>query len=90
MLRQFAVPVLVWQVLSTPTVVQAQTGKAPCGSFQKLSDGKWSVTKQIRIEHGNASTILNPGTLLGPGTRVAGADIYAELQRNCHGPQGAK
>lgn len=89
MIRQFAVPVLLWWAWSAG-VVHAETGKAPCGSFQKLSDGKWSVTKQIRIEHGSGSTILNPGTLLGPGARVAGVDIYAELQRNCHGPQGAK
>ena len=60
------------------------TRSAPCGSFQKLSDGKWSVVKQIRIEHGNASTVLNPGSILGPGTRVAGIDVYAELERNCN------
>jgi hypothetical protein len=61
-----------------------RTGEAPCGSFQKLSNGRWSVVKQIRIQHGNASTVLDPGSLLGPGTRVAGIDVYAELERNCH------
>ena len=66
---------------SAPTT---PTRSAPCGSFQKLSDGKWSVVKQIKIEHGNASTVLNPGSILGPGTRVAGIDVYAELERNCN------
>ena len=61
----------------------AQTTAAPCGSFKKLSDGKWVVTKQIKIEYGNASAVLNPGTTISPGTRVAGADIYGELQRGC-------
>jgi hypothetical protein len=61
----------------------AETTKAPCGSFRRLSDGKWIVTKQIKIEHGNASAVLNPGTIISPGIRVAGADIYGELQRGC-------
>ena len=64
--------------------VYAQTGKAPCGSFQKLTDGKWNVLKPVKIEHGNASAILSPGTAIVPGTIVAGVDIYAALQKNCH------
>ena len=52
-------------------------------SFQKLAGGEWSVRKQIKIEHGNASTMLDPGTIIGPGSRVAGADIYAALEKNC-------
>ena len=64
--------------------VYAQTGKAPCGSFQKLADGKWNVVKPVKIERGNASAILSPGTAIVPGTIVAGVDIYAALQKNCH------
>jgi hypothetical protein len=68
----------------TFTIVQAQTGKAPCGSFQKMPDGKWSVVKPIKIEHGNASATINTGTVIGPGTHVTGVDIYAALEKNCH------
>jgi hypothetical protein len=64
--------------------VYAQTGKAPCGSFKKLADGKWNVVKPIKIEHGKASAILNAGTAIVPGTLVAGVDIYAALEKNCH------
>jgi hypothetical protein len=69
-------------ILASPPVL-AVTGKAPCGSFQKLSDGKWNVVKPIKIEHGEASVMLKPGTSIGPGTRVVGVDIYAALQKNC-------
>ena len=45
------------------------------------------MVKQIKINHRNASTVLNPGTILGPGARVAGVDIYAELERDCNKPK---
>jgi S1-C subfamily serine protease len=59
------------------------TRAAPCGNFQKLSDGNWAVTKQIKINHGNASVVLNRGTIFAPRTEVAGADIYAALEKGC-------
>jgi uncharacterized protein (DUF2147 family) len=67
----------------TRSKVSATSHPSPCGSFQKLQDGRWSVTKQIRIEKGNASTVLNPGSILGPGARVAGVAIYEELEKSC-------
>jgi hypothetical protein len=76
--------VLVATLLFSATA-DAETSTAPCGSFKKMSDGRWSVAKQIKIEHGSESVVLNPGTIISPGTRVAGADIYAALQRGCPG-----
>jgi hypothetical protein len=70
-------------ILLSSGATAAETTSAPCGSFKKLSNGNWTVTKPIRIEHGNASAFLNPGTIISPGTRVAGADVYGELQRGC-------
>jgi hypothetical protein len=64
--------------------VYAQAGKAPCGSFKKLPDGKWSVIKPVKIEHGSSSAMLNAGTTIGPGTHVTGVDMYAALEKNCH------
>jgi len=61
----------------------SQNSKAPCGSFQKLSDGKWNVLKPIKIQHGTNSVILQPGTLISPTTRVTGIDLYAALQKSC-------
>ena len=76
--------VLTLILLSGAAVAQTTT-KAPCGSFKKLSYGNWAVVKPIRIENANASAsaLLNPGTVIGPGSRVAGTDIYAALQRGC-------
>ena len=68
---------------SAASPVQTTQSGARCGNFQKLAGGEWSVTKQIKIEHGNASAMLDPGTIIGPGSRVAGADIYAALEKNC-------
>jgi len=49
-----------------------------------LPDGKWSVVKPVKIEHGKASVILNTGTTIGPGTEVVGVDLYEALGKNCH------
>ena len=62
---------------------RTSNGESPCAYFQKLADGTWYVIKQIKIHHGNVDTILNPGIAVGPGSHVAGADVYGELQRNC-------
>jgi hypothetical protein len=70
--------------LSASTAVYAQSGKAPCGSFHKLPDGKWNVLKPVKIEHGTAVGMLSTGAIITPGTQVAGVDLYAALQKNCH------
>lgn len=70
--------------LSASVTAQAQSAKAPCGSFQKLPDGKWTALKAIKIEHGNETAILNQGMVIAPGTRVASVDLYAALQKSCH------
>ena len=84
MSKYLSFPAIVVSALLASVTAQAQSGKAPCGSFQKLPDGQWSVLRTVKIEHGNASAMINPGTTIGPGTRVAGADIYLALKRSCH------
>ena len=71
-----------WVILASPSVL-AETGKAPCGSFQKLPDGKWNVLRPVKIENGKVSVVVSSGTTIGPATRVAGIDIYAALQKSC-------
>jgi hypothetical protein len=61
----------------------AETGKAPCASFQRLPDGKWKVLRPVKIEHASASVMLSAGVTIGPGTKAAGVDIYAALQKSC-------
>jgi hypothetical protein len=61
----------------------AQTGKAPCASFQKLPEGKWKVISPVKIEHASTSVMLSTGMTIGPGTKAAGVDIYAALQKSC-------
>lgn len=73
----------------------AQTGNAPCRAFQKLPDGKWNVLKAVKIENGKASVTVNAGTIISPGTRVTGVDIYAALEKSClqagnNSPLGAR
>lgn len=58
--------------------------KAPCGSFQKLPNGKWNVVRPVKIETDKDSAMISPGTTIGPGMQVAGVDIYAALERSCH------
>ena len=71
-------------ILASTTSVFAQSGRAPCGSFQKLPNGRWNVVRPVKIDNGKVSAMLNPGTSIGPGTRVTGVDIYAALQKSCH------
>jgi hypothetical protein len=40
--------------------------------------------KGIKIEHGKSNGVINPGTIITPGTMVAGANVYAALEKNCH------
>lgn len=87
MIKYLLVPAVLVGFLLVPSVAGAQTaetGKAPCGSFKKLPDGKWSVAKTIKIEHLKDSAVLNPGTIITPGMQVAGVNIYEALQRSCH------
>ncbi len=70
--------------LTASTIVHAQAGGAPCGSFHKLPNGNWSVVNPVKIEHENSSAMLSKGTIIGPGTRVSGVDIFAALNKSCH------
>ncbi len=82
MIKHLSILVVFASCLLASSAVYAQ--KAPCGSFQKLPNGKWSVVKTIKIENKTASAVLNPGTILDSTTRVAGADLFAVLERSCH------
>jgi hypothetical protein len=83
MIKTLIVPAVLVSSIVASSVVQV-SGKAPCDSFQKLTDGKWKVVKLIKIENGQASVMLSTGTIIAPGTHAAGADIYAALQKTCH------
>jgi hypothetical protein len=78
--------VLGFAVMASPALHAQTAGKAPCGSFRKLPDGKWVVTKQLKIQNGGATGVLNAGMVINPGFRSAGADIYAALQKSCQSP----
>jgi len=85
MIKHRSIPAVVavsMTLVSMP--VSAQTSKAPCSAFQKLPDGKWNVLRPVKIEIGKVSVTVNPGTTIGPGTRVTGVDIYAALEKSCH------
>ncbi len=84
MIKYLSIPAVFASFLEVTTAVYGQTGKAPCGSFQKLSNGKWSVVRPVKIENEHTSVMINPGTTIGPGTRVIGIDIYVALQQSCH------
>jgi hypothetical protein len=62
----------------------AQSTAAPCSAFQKQPDGKWKAVRPINIQTDKGSAIIGTGTIVGPGTMVAGADVYAALQQSCH------
>jgi hypothetical protein len=71
-------------IVLAPLVGHAETDKAPCGSFQKLADGKWKVVSPVKVETDKGGGMLSPGTTINPGMHVGGVDIYAALQRSCH------
>jgi hypothetical protein len=62
----------------------AQNTAAPCGAFQKQPDGKWKVVRPVNIQTDKGNAVVSPGTVIGPGTLVVGADVYAALQQSCH------
>jgi hypothetical protein len=84
MIKALIVPAVLISSIVASSVVQAQSGRAPCDSFQRLADGKWKVIKLIKIENGQTSVMLSAGTIIAPGTKAAGADLYAALQKTCH------
>ena len=81
MIAKVSVGFIVCGVALISVSAFAQSGKPPCGAFQKLGDGKWNVVKAVKIENGNASVMLKPGTSIGPGTRVSGVDISMQRWR---------
>jgi len=83
MIKLLTMPTGFGFFLLVSVAAHAQTGKAPCSAFHKLSDGNWSVSSPIKIEHGNSSAMLSPGLIISPGTKVAGVNIYAALQKSC-------
>ena len=84
MIKLLSIQMAVASALVASTAVSAQTGKAPCGAFAKLPDGKWRVLKPVKIENGNLSTMVATGTVIVPGARVTGIDVYAALEKSCH------
>jgi len=67
----------------SPLAVPALAASAPCGSFQKQPDGKWKVMRTVKLQNGQVSVVLSPGTPISPGAHVTGVDIYAALQASC-------
>jgi hypothetical protein len=84
MIRQLAISALLASSLAlAPQAMAAPAAKVPCGSFQKLPDGKWKVVRTVKIQNGQVSVVLNPGSPISPGARVTGVDIYAALEASC-------
>jgi hypothetical protein len=77
-------PAIVAALLISLCAAHAQSTAAPCSAFQKMPDGKWKAVRPVNIQHGSASAMISPGTIIGPGTLVAGANVYAALQQSCH------
>jgi hypothetical protein len=84
MTRYFAIHAFVIAAFLAAVATRAEAGTAPCASFKKLSNGTWTALKGIKIEHGKSNGVINPGAIIRPGTLVAGADVYAALEKNCH------
>jgi len=83
MIKSITVLAAVALTILAPRVGYAED-KAPCGSFQKLPDGKWKVVSPVKIETDKGSGMLSAGKTIAPGTQVAGVDLFAALQRSCH------
>ena len=84
MSKYLSSPTVFALILSVAAVANADPNKAPCGSFKKSPNGKWNVVNPVKIESDKDGAMLSPGTTIGPGTRIAGIDIYAALERSCH------
>ena len=83
MIRYLSIPVVLALSL-LPSFTLADTSQAPCGSFQKMPDGKYKVVYPVKIESKKITTMIGPGTTIGPGTHIGGVDIYAALKQSCH------
>jgi hypothetical protein len=77
----FAATIVAFTVLA-PMVGFAQD-KAPCNSFQRLTDGTWQVVSPVKIESDKGSGMLSPGTIITANKQIAGVNIYAALQKSC-------
>lgn len=78
----FAATTVAFTALA-PLVGLAEGDQAPCGSFQKQTDGTWKVIRPVKIETDKGSGMLSPGTTITAGKQIAGVNIYAALQRSC-------
>lgn len=84
MIRSIVFAATLVAFTASATIVGLAAGdKAPCGSFQRLTDGTWQVVSPVKIESDKGSGMLSPGTTIKPGKQVGGVDIYAALQRSC-------
>jgi hypothetical protein len=83
MIKSITILAVLATIMVAPRVGFAED-KAPCGSFQKQTDGKWKVVSPVKIETDKGSGMLSPGTIITPGKQVGGVDIFAALQRSCH------
>lgn len=84
MIKHASIPAIFASFLLGALPASAQPAAAPCSAFQKQPDGKWKVLRPINIQTDKGSGIVRPGTSIGPGMLVAGTDVYAALQKNCH------
>ena len=85
MIKYLLIPAVFasFPLVSTRRVWTA-TGKAPCGSFQKLPNGKWSVVRPVKIENGHTSVVINPGTTIGPGLVLLASISTRLFSEVCH------
>ena len=84
MMSRVSIPAIVAAFIFGAAPAHAQSTAAPCSAFQKQSDGKWKAVRPINIQTDKGSAVISAGTVIGPGTLVAGADVYAALQQSCH------
>jgi hypothetical protein len=82
MIIRVSVPVIVAAFIVG--AAHAESTAAPCTAFQKQPDGKWKAVRPINIKTDKGSAVISAGTVISPGTTVAGADVYAALQQGCH------
>jgi hypothetical protein len=62
----------------------AQAQSFPCHAFQMLPNGMLAVIQPVTISNPNGARVsMNPGTSFGPGTQMAGLNVFALYQQNC-------
>ena len=84
MITRVSIAAVVAAFIFGAVPAHAQGTAAPCSAFQKQPDGKWKVMRPINIQTDKGSAVISAGTVISPGTLVAGADVYAALQQSCH------